>query len=253
MTHPVVRSDVARYLEAMSELMSQAVRDVVAVATREARLAGHGLIGVEHLLVGVLRVERALAARGLDPRGITADRACARLAELAGAREQQTSASSGIFDETSRTVLLRALRAARALGCEQIDVEHLLLALHHDGSRRTVVGGWPGFEESSTGVRAEVLDMMFERGRLRADARNATGDICEDDAAGPLALRPRVDVVVDDGVEVATDAAARIDRAVRQAMLRLGSREIDLATDSASAIRRGICQALMHAHARQAG
>lgn len=251
MTLPVVGDDVSGYLAAMSELMSQAVRDVVVVAAREARLAGRGFIGVEHLLVGVLRVERALAAQALESRGITADRACARLVQLADSREQQTSASSGIFDETSRKVLLRALRAARALGCDQIGIEHLLLALHHDESRFTVVGGWPGFEESSTGVRAEVLDMMFERGRVQADARNATGETCDVDAAGPLQLRVEADTVVDDDVDVATDPAARIHQAVRQAMLRLRSREIDLATDSASGIRRGICRALMYAHARQ--
>ena len=251
MTLPVVWRRVSGYLEAMSELMSPAVRDVVVVATREARLAGHGLIGVEHLLVGVLRVERALAAQALDARGITADRACARLVELADAREQQTSASPGIFDETSRTVLLRALRAARALGCDQIEIEHLLLALHHDDSRRTVVGGWPGSAESSTGVRAEVLDMMFERGRVQADARNATGENCDVDAARPLQLRVEADTVVDDDADVATNPAARIRQAVLQATSCSRRREIDLATDSASGIRRGICRALMYAHAQQ--
>jgi DNA-binding transcriptional regulator YhcF (GntR family) len=59
-------------------------KKVLEFAMAEARLLNHAYVGTEHLLLGLLREERGIAAKVLNASGVTTDRARAAVVQLLG-------------------------------------------------------------------------------------------------------------------------------------------------------------------------
>jgi ATP-dependent Clp protease ATP-binding subunit ClpC len=110
------------------ERFTERARQVVVLAQDEARTLRHNYIGTEHLLLGLLREERGLAAHALDALGITEEAARARVAEIVG---QGAGITTGQIPFTPRAkeVLELALREALSFGHNYIGTEHILLGL----------------------------------------------------------------------------------------------------------------------------
>ena len=142
----------------MSEL-SLDVRRAMAAAQDEARALGHGAVAPEHLLLGLLRSERATAARALATLGLTGDRAREEVERVAG---RGSHASHGQIPSTPRVrgVLERAQREAMSLGHDAVDTEHVLLALVAEGDG--VTGKVLGAVAEPGVVRDAVLHEMAE-------------------------------------------------------------------------------------------
>jgi len=67
----------------MFERFTSGARAVVELAQQEARTAGHGYAGTEHLLLGLLGAE-GVAARVLGDAGVTAEAVRAEIGRLVG-------------------------------------------------------------------------------------------------------------------------------------------------------------------------
>jgi ATP-dependent Clp protease ATP-binding subunit ClpC len=106
-------------------------RQAVVNAQAEARSLGHGSIGDEHLLLGLLVVEHGAAARALGGLGLTAQRARDEVASIAG-RGSQTSHGQIPFNPRLRRTLDMGMREAMSLGHDAVGTEHLALALLAD-------------------------------------------------------------------------------------------------------------------------
>jgi ATP-dependent Clp protease ATP-binding subunit ClpA len=100
----------------------------VVLAQEESRNLGHGHIGTEHLLLGLLRVPDGLAARALGSRGVRLDGARAVVASIGGTGEPP-SAGMVPFTPSAKQALELSLREALRLEHTYIDTEHLLLGL----------------------------------------------------------------------------------------------------------------------------
>ena len=143
----------------MFEGFTQDARQAVVVAQGEARALGHGAVGPEHLLLGLLRSEDAPAARALGALGLSGERAREDVERITG---RGTHTSHGQMPSTPRTmrVLERAGREAMSLGHDDVTTEHVLLALlaERDGVAGQVLGtvADPGV------VRDAVLRAMSE-------------------------------------------------------------------------------------------
>ena len=66
--------------------LSPRAKRVLELAIDEARLMGHGYVGTEHLLLGLLREGEGVAAQVLENLGIDLDRARSEVLELLGGR-----------------------------------------------------------------------------------------------------------------------------------------------------------------------
>lgn len=66
--------------------LSPRAKRVLELAIDEARLMGHGYVGTEHLLLGLLREGEGVAAQVLDNLGVDLDRARSEVLELLGGR-----------------------------------------------------------------------------------------------------------------------------------------------------------------------
>lgn len=110
--------------------LSPASRMVLHYAFDEAKYMGHGFVGPEHFLLGILREEESLAAKLLSQQGILVEDVRLEVIKAVG---------RGVFSANVDGYTPRALEcldqsygfAARA-GVEQIGPEHLLLAIISD-------------------------------------------------------------------------------------------------------------------------
>ena len=127
----------------MFERFTDQARRVVVLAQEEARLLGHGYIGTEHILLGLLAEGEGLAAQALASLEIGLDAAREQVAEILG---EGTGEPSGHIPFTPRAkkVLELSLREAQRLGDTYIGTEHILLGLAREGE----------------GVGAQVLDRL---------------------------------------------------------------------------------------------
>jgi ATP-dependent Clp protease ATP-binding subunit ClpA len=127
----------------MFERFTDQARRVVVLAQEEARLLGHGYIGTEHILLGLLAEGEGLAFQALASLGISLDAAREQVAEIIGEGAVQPSGHIP-FTPRSKKVLELSLREALQLGDSYIGTEHILLGLAHEGE----------------GVGAQVMDRL---------------------------------------------------------------------------------------------
>jgi ATP-dependent Clp protease ATP-binding subunit ClpA len=102
-------------------------------ARAEARALQHDYLGTEHVLLGLLREERGLAAQVLASHGVVLAGARAQFVELTPAGDDELLNGEIWLSPRSERVLEHALREALALGHEQVGSEHILLGLVREG------------------------------------------------------------------------------------------------------------------------
>ena len=127
----------------MFERFTDRGRRVVVLAQQEARMLGHGYIGTEHILLGLLAEGDGLAARALASLEITLEAAREQVLEIIGEGTGQPGGHIP-FTPRSKKVLELSLREAQRLGDSSIGTEHILLGLAREGE----------------GVGAQVLDRL---------------------------------------------------------------------------------------------
>jgi ATP-dependent Clp protease ATP-binding subunit ClpC len=149
------------------ERFTERARQVIVLAQDEARLLRHNYIGTEHILLGLLREERGLAARVLGSLDVTLEEVRSQVARIVG---QGDEVATGMIPFTPRAkkVLELSLREAKRLRHNYIGTEHILLGVARENqgvaSRLLLDLGADGER-----VRAAVLDML-SGGPARGDA-----------------------------------------------------------------------------------
>ncbi len=136
-------------------------RRVVVLAQDEARELGHGFVGPEHLLLGLLAEGEGIAALALESLGISLEEARDRVEEIAG-RGQDAPTGHIPFTPPAKQVLERALREALQLGHHYIGTEHLLLSLLAEGddiAAQVLAGRGASYAQ----VRERVLALLTGR------------------------------------------------------------------------------------------
>jgi ATP-dependent Clp protease ATP-binding subunit ClpC len=114
------------------ERFTERARQVVVLAQDESRLLGHGYIGTEHLLLGLLREEEGIAGRTLRANGIQLEPTRAVVAQLVGLGDVTQVGQIPFTSDAKRTLELSAKEAV-ALGHDHIGTEHVLLGLTRIG------------------------------------------------------------------------------------------------------------------------
>ena len=110
----------------MFERFTERARQVVVLAQDEARALKHNYIGTEHILLGLLREEKA-SPRACSNRSTSPSR---RFAPSRGSSGRATRSTGQIpFTPRAKKVLELALREALSLGHNYIGTEHILLGL----------------------------------------------------------------------------------------------------------------------------
>jgi hypothetical protein len=176
----------------MFERFTDRARRVVVLAQEEARLLDHGYIGTEHLLLGLVREGKGVAAKVLESLGISLAAVREQVEAIIG-RGQQAPSGHIPFTPRAKKVLELSLREAGQLGQDYIGTEHILLGLVREGE----------------GVAAQVLV------RLGADLNRARQQVIQllHGQAGKSATGEGVPAGSRGGAGLADDALARIESA----------------------------------------
>jgi ATP-dependent Clp protease ATP-binding subunit ClpA len=123
-------------------LVSPRAREAIQFAREEAVRLGQPAVGTEHILLGILRCQENPAVQALGAVGVTLDAArdCLRttLPGLGGAGSDSPPYRRETVTASGRRTLERSLREALKRGADQIEIEHLLLALLADSRHGAV-------------------------------------------------------------------------------------------------------------------
>ena len=94
---------------------------------------GHGYVGSEHLLLGIIREGSGVAAKALDDAGITQETVENKIKETIGFSEPLDMQTELSLTPRSKRILEIAAMEARRLGHNYIGTEHILMAIIRDG------------------------------------------------------------------------------------------------------------------------
>ena len=94
---------------------------------------GHGYVGTEHLLLGLLREEEGIAHRVLSEYGITDEMVCSILQSSVGRGLSGAAPTQGLTPRAKSVVELAVSEAART-GAGYIGTEHLLMGILREGN-----------------------------------------------------------------------------------------------------------------------
>lgn len=117
----------------MFERMTDSARRSLTAAQDEARKLGHGYIGTEHMLLGLVQNEEGVAASGLRAIGIQPGEVRNAVLDEIGSDERIRHERSLPYTERAKKVLELSLREALQLGHSYINQGHILLALVAEG------------------------------------------------------------------------------------------------------------------------
>ena len=113
----------------MFDRFGSEARAVLASAEDEARRLGHGHIGTEHVLLGLLDARSGAAGQILRAAGATQDGCRSRVAELVGPPTGGADGGELSFTDRAKRALLRADRLSLRRHDEYVEPDHILLSL----------------------------------------------------------------------------------------------------------------------------
>ena len=105
---------------------------MLVLAQEEARLLGHGFIGTEHILLGLIQENEGVAAQALANLEISVQAVRTKVEETIGSSGGAPPGSPP-FTPRAKKVLELSLREALQLGHNYIGTEHMLLGLVREG------------------------------------------------------------------------------------------------------------------------
>lgn len=106
-------------------------RKVLILAQQEAARYGHGYIGTEHLLLGLLREGEGVAAKALASLGLEVNSVRAQVEAILGTGQEQASDIG--YTPRAKKVIELAMEEALRLGHNYVGTEHILLGLIREG------------------------------------------------------------------------------------------------------------------------
>jgi ATP-dependent Clp protease ATP-binding subunit ClpC len=143
----------------MFERFTDRARKVLVLASDEAEALGHGFIGTEHILLGMLREGEGLAAKALVALGASPDDLRRRVTATITPGPPLPAGTKPPFTPRAKKTLELALREALTMNHNYIGTEHLLLGLIAEGegvgAQVLVAAGI-----SMADVRAKVIELL---------------------------------------------------------------------------------------------
>ena len=111
--------------------------EALRLAPEAAEEMGHGYVGTEHILLGLMREEDGIAHRVMREYGMTEDMICTVLERSVGKGLSGAAPSQGLTPRAKSAVELAVSEAMR-MGAACIGTEHLLMGLLREGSNMAI-------------------------------------------------------------------------------------------------------------------
>lgn len=115
-----------------STALSRNAQNALRYAQEEARTLGHGYVGSEHLLLGLLREQNGRASKLLCSAGFQIDSLRETVAKLVGVGASGCVPTQGLTPRCHRIIELAVAESCR-LQSKTVDTEHLLVGILQEG------------------------------------------------------------------------------------------------------------------------
>jgi ATP-dependent Clp protease ATP-binding subunit ClpC len=115
------------------EGFTERARQVFVLADDEARRLRHAYIGTEHLLLGLVREEEALAARVLASFGVEIDRLRSDVVRIVGLGDEDVPPEALPLTPRMDAIVELSRAEAQSTDRQVVGTEHLLLGLAREG------------------------------------------------------------------------------------------------------------------------
>ncbi len=112
----------------MSEKFTKKAKDLLNNSSNIAKNYGHGFVGTEHLLLGILKSKDSVAEKALTLRGVTYKQVEERVL-LVSPKVDSDVSSPRDYTPMSKKIITGSYNEATKLGTDLIGTEHVLLAL----------------------------------------------------------------------------------------------------------------------------
>ena len=145
----------------MFERFTERSRKVMVLAQEESGRLGHGYVGTEHLLLGLIREEEGVATQALTASGVTVDGVREQVEIIVGYGEADTSQKP--FRAETKRVLESSLKESMRLGHNYIGTEHILLGLVRE-SEGVAARVLLDLDVDQDAVRREVIERLPDAG-----------------------------------------------------------------------------------------
>ncbi|HOA81112.1 MAG TPA: Clp protease N-terminal domain-containing protein, partial [Defluviitaleaceae bacterium] len=103
-------------------------QEALQASQQVAAQLGHGYVGTEHILLGLIRVEESVAAKALKNQGVSEEDIINKLKAVIGSGDISIAEPQD-FTPRAKRILEMSFREALKMGTGYIGTEHLLLAL----------------------------------------------------------------------------------------------------------------------------
>ena len=122
--------------------LTRQAQNALRLARESSAQLGHGYVGSEHLLLGLLQEPQGAAARALTAAGIQETAVQTAIAGLVGVGTRGCGPSMGLTPRCRRIIQIAAQESKR-LGSRLVGTEHLLIGILRDGdgSAARILGG----------------------------------------------------------------------------------------------------------------
>ncbi len=143
---------------------------------------GHGYIGSEHLLLGIITEGSGVGAKILEQNGIKADDVKEKVSELMGTNATLSPNTQLALTPRSKRILELAAMEARRLGNSYIGTEHILMGIIKDGGgvgANILIALGLDFESVASGVSqstANTFSGIKPQGKKQGSAKTPTLD-----------------------------------------------------------------------------
>jgi ATP-dependent Clp protease ATP-binding subunit ClpC len=143
------------------EKFTEDAQRALTLAQDEAQRLDHNFIGTEHLLLGLVGVERCIVARALKTLGVGPDEVRREVESIEGRGEHPVSGEIGLTPRLKKTLEF-AVDEARRQKDRHVGTEHLLLGLLREGTG-IAIDTLARLEVSPARVREEIRRALSER------------------------------------------------------------------------------------------
>ncbi|NLL70396.1 MAG: ATP-dependent Clp protease ATP-binding subunit [Epulopiscium sp.] len=147
---------------------TQRAQQAIALSQQAAAELGHGYVGTEHLLLGLLREGQGVAARALQNQGVTEEKILGKLQQIIGGGNGQYVEPQD-FTPRSKRVIEMSFQQAMQLGTNYIGTEHILLALLRE-TDCIAVRILMNLEVNPQKIYEDILSMLGESGKNSSGA-----------------------------------------------------------------------------------
>jgi hypothetical protein len=142
-------------------------QQVLAFARKEADRFNHNFVGTEHLLLGLIRLDRGTAVKVLRKMGVDLESARREVEKQVGAGPEQEKVGNIPYTPRVKKVLALAAKEARALNHTYLGTEHLLLGMLREGDGVAA----RVFKNLCVDVEQTRIEILTELDPANADAR----------------------------------------------------------------------------------